>query len=245
LYCIILVSFQLALSRSVPSLARQSGLHHQPGAPPLLEFGPSPRSSRTLESRSHYSRSLQTRPLTFHGRHHSKIPQSSGLQTLLARVNTGPLATAIIACAPRPVRRLRLGDSPFYNYTDDFDTVKLAPILLELPPVRSLIMEENPQILPPPATLEPEPISRPSSTSTQASAQLLPSIASLATSAAAAAATSSPQSRSVLFGIKKEVHTHSREIITTGLSAVSAQFGATHSYQRLLLSLRHQNTPNS
>ncbi|KAK3940108.1 hypothetical protein QBC46DRAFT_129585 [Diplogelasinospora grovesii] len=57
------------------------------------------------------------------------------------------------------------------------------------------------QTLPPPATLEPpaEPISRPSSTSTQASiahnlAQLLPSISSLAASASNAATNSPPTS---------------------------------------------------
>lgn len=63
----------------------------------------------------------------------------------------------------------------------------------DLPPFRSMMMEDGPAILPlpPPATLEP--ISRPSSTSTSASFQL-PGIQSLA---AGGSATNSPQLRYV------------------------------------------------
>ena len=71
---------------------------------------------------------------------------------------------------------------------------------VELPPVRA-IMEEAPQVLPPlPATLEP--ISRPSSTSTQGSAahshtQLSAQLPGITSLAAGAPATSSPTIRLV------------------------------------------------
>ncbi|KAL0471574.1 hypothetical protein QR685DRAFT_542860 [Neurospora intermedia] len=84
-----------------------------------------------------------------------------------------------------------------------YPTSYTPPTDLELPPVQAVIMEDpttqqqpaaaSPS-LPVPTTLEPEPISRPSSTSTQASApqnmsHMLPGIASIATTTTTTTAT--------------------------------------------------------